>query len=144
VPENRLFVESALVDQWITGGGAELVGGVLRARATGACFSLEEAVHVVDEVAGAGDAPGFVGRVRPVAELAARGAELLDRSMVLGDAAYDVVPGFLVTPLPAPLDQGTGPLLVADIAASLSRLSEAPQAGQSDEELLARYLIQKL
>jgi hypothetical protein len=142
VPENRLFVGSALVDQWITGGGAELVGGVLRARATGASFALEEAVHVVAEVAGAGDESGFVGRVRPVAELTARGAELLDRSMVLGDAAYDVVPGFFVTPLP--LDQGQGPLLVADVAASLYRLSEAPQAGQSDEELLARYLIQKL
>jgi hypothetical protein len=140
VPANRLFVESALVDRWITGGGAELVGGVLRARATGASFSLEEAVHVVAEVAGAGDAPGFVGRVRPVTELVARGAELLDRSMVIGDAAYDVVPGFFVTPL----GQGQGPLLARDVAASLYELSEAPKAGQSDEELLARYLIQKL
>jgi hypothetical protein len=95
---------------------------------------------VLSEVSGGGDSQGFVGRARPVAELATLGAELLDRSMVVGDAAYDVVPGFLV----APLDRGPGPHPVAQIVATLVPLSDAPEAGQSDEDLLARYLIQKL
>jgi hypothetical protein len=51
------------------------------------------------------------------------GAEMLGSSMIIGESAYEVIAGFLGTP-------------VAD--ASDARAAGLP----SDEELLARYLVQ--
>jgi hypothetical protein len=137
--ENRVFASNALLDRWVSAGSADLVGARLRARATGQSYAVEEAVHITAEVSGGGDASRLVGRVRKVSELLPLGAEILDRSMVVGDLAYDVVPGFLVSPL------GSGERVpAASVIAALSALSFAPGRSQSDEELLARYLIEKL
>lgn len=132
VAENRVFASNALLDRWVSAGSADLVGARLRARSTGESYAVEEAVHITAEVSGGGDASGLVGRVRKVSELSSLGAEILDRSMVVGELAYDVVPGFLVSPL-----GGRAP--ARSVLAALSALSS-----QSDEELLARYLIEKL
>lgn len=139
VAENRVFASNALLDRWVSAGSADLVGARLRARATGQSYAVEEAVHITAEVSGGRDASGLVGRVRKVSELLPLGAEILDRSMVVGDLAYDVVPGFLVSPLGS-----VRRVPAASVIGALSALSFAPGRSQSDEELLARYLIEKL
>lgn len=140
MPEPRVFVPSSLVDRWITAGAAELDVGILRARRRGVAFAIDEAVQVVAEVSGGGDAHGLVGRARLVSEIASLGGEILDRSLVVGDAAYDVVPGFLV----APAGQTGAAIPTTAVLAALAELSGPDAVVQSDEELLARYLIQKL
>jgi hypothetical protein len=61
-------------------------------------------VRVVAEVTGAEDANELVGKVKSLAYLQELGAEILEGSMLIGDNAYDVVPGF--TALPAvPYDE---------------------------------------
>jgi hypothetical protein len=140
VAANRVFVSNSVFDGWVSAGGADLDGARLRARGTGASYAVEEAIHVVAEVSGGEDVSNLVGCVRKVTELAPMGAELLDRSMVIGDLAYDVVPGFLVSPLGPPFDRVSTEALLG----SLSVLSESPAGGPSDAELLARYLIEKL
>jgi hypothetical protein len=140
VAENRVFASNALFDRWVSAGSADLVGARLRTRATGESYAVEEAVHITAEVSGGGDASGLVGHVRKVSELLSLGAEILDRSMVVGDLAYDIVPGFLVSPL----GRSGGRVPARSIIAALSALSFAPGRSQSDEELLARYLIEKL
>jgi hypothetical protein len=134
VAENRIFVSSELVDRWLSAGTADLRGEKLEARGTGTSYLVEEAVHVTAEVTGSAEVPELVGRVRPLRDLSSLGAEILDRSMVIGDLAYDIVPGFLVAPL------GLEPSDAAFLA--LSSLSD--EASHSDEDLLARYLIEKL
>src|SRR5256885_15597684 len=117
--ENRLFATSELLDRWIATGRVELAGRVLVVCATGQRYAVEEAVRVVREVTGAGDPRGLVGRVRTVDAFTALGAEALGRGMVLGEVAYDVVPGFVLTPVTAPPGR-----LRTDVAvAGLSRLS---------------------
>jgi hypothetical protein len=138
VAENRVFVSSDLFDRWVTAGSADLDGARLRARATGASYAVEEAVHVTTEVTGSAEGSELVGRVRPVSELAPLGAEILDRSMVIADLAYDIVPGFLVSPMGP-----SGSRVRSDsVLLALSALSD--NGSQSDEEVLARYLIEKL
>jgi len=53
-----------------------------------------EVVHIVAEVTGSPDPHGFLGKVKSKADLVALGAEILEGSMILGDNAYDVVPGW--------------------------------------------------
>jgi hypothetical protein len=139
MPANRVFVTSAVLDRWVAKGDVEIAGDVLWIRATGARFRMEEAVHVVREVTGGGDDRGLLGRVRSAGELGGLGAEVLDRSMVLGDRAYDVAPGFLLSPLGP-----GGRLSTTSILSALSALSAPAETAASDEELLARYLIEKL
>jgi hypothetical protein len=141
MPENRLFVSGALLDRWVTVGQVELEDGILKVKPTGTAYTLEEAARVVGEATGAGDAQGLVGRVRTLAELSALGAEVLDCSVLLGEFAYDVVPGFIAAPAG---DRGGERISSERLLHELSALSEAPKSGQSDEELLARFLIEKL
>jgi hypothetical protein len=137
---NRVFVPGRLADAWVSTGRVELREAELRLRDGSARYAVEEAVLVLGEVTAGADPHGLVGRVRPLAELSRLGAEILDRSMVLGDLAYDVEPGFLATPLGVP----GGKVESSAVLAALSALSGEAPKGQSDEELLARYLIEKL
>ena len=62
-------------------------------------YELAEAVRVVQEVTGGADPNDLLGRVKTKTALVERGAELLESSMIIGDNAYDVVPGWLGTPI---------------------------------------------
>jgi hypothetical protein len=137
VAPNRVFVSGTVLDGWVISGRADLREGELLLRG-GARFTVEEAAHVVAEVSGLGDAHGLVGRVCALGDLRKLDAEVMDRSMVVGDLAYDVVPGLLASPA------GPGPESTEQTLAQLSALSAEGGAGQSDEELLARYLIERL
>jgi hypothetical protein len=137
VASNRLFVSTPLLDGWMISGRADLRDGELRLP-SGERFAVEEAVHVMAEVSGVGDAHRLVGRVLPVRELSVLDAEVLDRSMVIGDLAYDVIPGMLASPV------GAGPVSTQATLARLGELSREAASPQSDEELLARYLMERL
>jgi hypothetical protein len=97
--QNRVFFPQAALDEWIVDGTVELTGGVLTIRSEGRRYDLVEAVHVVREVSGAGDAHDLLGRVKTLPVLEKLGAELVETSMLLGDAAYDVRPGWVGMPL---------------------------------------------
>src|SRR5258706_2647658 len=127
---NRLFVAGDLLDRWIATARVDLSGSVLSLHPTGERYAVEEGVQIVREVTGGGDPRALVGRVRTLRDLAALGAELLGRAMVLGEAAYDVVPGFVLTPVAAPL---LG-LRTAAAVAVLSRVSDDASRVQSDED----------
>lgn len=138
--ENRVFFPQSVVDQWAVDGKVDLMAGELILLAEDRRYKVEEAVRVVAEVTGASDDRKIVGKVRSKTALVEIGAELLETSMILGDNAYDVVPGWLAVP--------TTPL--ADHLASPERTkaragkSEAGPGPQSEEELLGRFVEGKL
>lgn len=115
--ENRLFFPQSALDVWIVDGSVELEDGELVILSEGRRFELTEAVRVLEEVSGSGDTYKLSGRAKGRAELEQLGAEILESSMLLGDAAYDTVPGWLGTPV-----------------------GKAEPALETDEELLARFL----
>src|SRR6185295_12097477 len=109
----------------------DLGDSVLNVKTTGASYSLVEAARIVGEATGSGDPGKLVGRVQTLSELTALGAEVLDRSVVLGELAYDAVPGFVASPLGRAGER----LPSSAVLGELSELSEPPKGPQSDEEL---------
>ncbi len=138
--QNRIFFPQAAIDLWGIQAKVDLVGTELVMLADGRRYKVEEAVRVVAEVTGANDPHKLVGKVKAKVLLDELGAEILENSMILGDNAYDVVPGWMgvaTTPFAEHLlspernqarggrtDQGTGP--------------------RTEEELLQRFLDDEL
>lgn len=95
---NRVFFPQAAIDQWGIEGKVDLSASELILLAEGRRYKIEEAVRVVAEVTGANDEHKLVGKVKPKGLLDELGAEILENSMIVGDNAYDVVPGWMGTP----------------------------------------------
>jgi hypothetical protein len=131
--ENRLFFPQSTLDDWIVAGSVEFEDGELVILPRGRRFKLTEAVRVLQEVSGTGDAHDLTGRAKDRAELEGLGAELVESSMLLGDAAYDTIPGWFGVPV------GSGAGLTA--AANKGKEEAEPE---TDEELLLKFLAKGL
>ena len=119
--QNRLFFPQTLLDSWISDDRVELVGDELTLRDEGRRYRIVEAVHILREVAGAGDAAQLVGKVKTRPQLASVSAEILEGSMIVGEDAYDVAPGFVGEPL-----------------------GVVSQAAHNEEDMLAQFLMKSL
>ena len=95
--QNRVFFPQLAIDTWGIDGKIDLSGTELIVVSEGRKFKVIECVYVVAEVTGANDPHGILGKVRPKAVLDELGAEILENSMILGDNAYDVIPGWAGT-----------------------------------------------
>ena len=126
---NRVFFPQTALDQWLSEGKVELTGDELTVKPESRRYRILEAARIVREVAGGPDAAGLVGKVKTLKHLADLGADVLEGSMVLGENAYDVVPGFLASPV------GTFEEHVAGGKSGESR------SALSDEDLLAKSLL---
>jgi hypothetical protein len=129
---NRVFFPQEALDLWLSDDRIELTGAELVIKAEDRKYRILEAIRVLGESAGGADDNEIVGKVKTVAYLTELGAELLGNSMIIGDNAYDVVPGWLGSPV------GT----FAEHRAAES--AAAPASASSEEELLAQYLMQAL
>jgi hypothetical protein len=69
-------------------------------------------------------------------------AELLETSMVLGENAYDIVPGFVGAPVGTFEEHMAGTARAARAAPAAGGAAAAPPV--SDEDLLARFLLESL
>jgi hypothetical protein len=135
---NRVFFPQAALDEWIVDGSVELDNGELTILAEGRRYRLAEAVRVMREVSGAGDAQELVGRVKARTYLEQLGAEIVEGSMLLGEAAYDVEPGWLGIPI------GT---FAEHVGSDVRRKARGGKGGadpKTDEDLLARFLAKNL
>jgi hypothetical protein len=115
----RIYVSQALVDHAMGAGRIQLEGDLLRLDAGGtpAQLFINPAVYFERVDGGEHDPHGIVGTVKTSQELAQVGAEHYDTSVVMGELAYTVVPGFLAVPVApdgteAPLDPGAWARLV--------------------------------
>ncbi len=124
---NRVFFPQTALDEWVSENRVDFNGEDLLLKREGRRYRIIEAVHILREVTGAGDPHELLGRVKTRAFLAELGAEVLEGSMILGDNAYDVVPGFVGAPIGTFSDYRKSAPTTATSAAS-------------DEELLAAFL----
>jgi hypothetical protein len=138
--QNRVFFSQAAVDQWGIDGKIDLVAGDLILLAEGRRYKVEEAVRIVTEVTGANDDRKIIGKVKPKRALDEIGAELLETSMILGDNAYDVVPGWIGTPSGPFADH----LLSAERSAARGGKTDLGTGPSTDEELLTRFAKDEL
>jgi hypothetical protein len=136
--ENRVFFPQAALDQWIVDGNVDLNKGeltILGDGGQGRRYIVEEAVRVMKDVSGEGDTASLIGRVKTRAWLESQGAELVETSMLLGDAAYDVEPGWVGIPVGA---------YAQHLASPAASAAGGADWASSDEELLAKFLARHL
>lgn len=138
--KNQLFFPRHRLDEWIRNEDVEIDGAELVVRASGLRFVMTEAIGVLSEVSEGRDVARLTGCALSVSDVRARGGQLLETSLVLGEAAYEVVHGFLLAPVGA---TGAG-RPARELFAAFSFPPRTPQATDSDAELLARYLMEKL
>jgi hypothetical protein len=89
-------------------------------------YPVTPAVHIVQLVTGE-DANGLVTKVKTEDQLKSLGAEQMADSVLLGDTAYEVVPGY-----------------VAEVSLSPSDASSADGKAGSEADLLAAFLLNKM
>jgi hypothetical protein len=96
----RIFVGQALMDEWLSAGRIELDGDLLRFSAGGVPVGLriDPAVYFERIDGSESDPYSVVGAVKTTQELTQLGAEHYETSVVLGDFAYTVTPGFIGVP----------------------------------------------
>ncbi len=132
--KNRVFFPQAALDEWLADDRVDLKHDELTIKSEGRRYRIIEAVRVLREVSGSTDVNEILGKVKSRAFLTELGAEMLESSMILGENAYDVVPGFVGAP-------------VGSFAEHRKSIHEVPIAAKSltsDEELLASFLTTKM
>jgi hypothetical protein len=144
--QNRVFFPQTALDRWIVDGAVDLQGGALTLVGEGRTYEVAEAVRVLREVSGAGDASQLVGKVKPRTWLEQQGAELVETSMLLGEAAYDVDPGWMGVPVGAFADRAAESSGGGGSSKKGKGGKKATKHGppKTDEELLARFLAKTL
>jgi hypothetical protein len=93
-----LFVSQEMLDTWAGQGKIDFVGNVmtlLQGEGRGRSYALEPAVRFLAIIGAESDPNGLLSKVKPVSQLRGMGAEQVEGSVILGDAAYEVEPGFL-------------------------------------------------
>src|SRR5258708_33292708 len=96
---NRVFFPQSALDEWVANDRVDLTADELLIRAENRRFRVVEAVRVLREVTETPDPHDIIGTVKSKAYLAELGAEILEGSMIIGDNAYDIVPGFAGAPI---------------------------------------------
>lgn len=99
---NRVFLPQDTLDRWLDEGRVAVEGERMTLQPEDQRFRLASAVRFVEELAGEGDTAALVGKVKDFGQLEALGGEHQADSVLLGDAAYQVVEGFVGEPVDAP------------------------------------------
>ena len=134
--KSRVFVSQETLDRWLSEERVEVDGEVMTLLPERQKFQLTTAVHFLREVAEGGDSPGLVGKVKDLDQVLGLGGDHCSGSVVVGDDAYEVVDGFLGSPIldsaPANDDPGlpAGSSLASATAAALG--DAFPASGEFD------------
>ncbi len=94
----RIFVAQTLADSWLAAGRVQLERDLLRLPdpSGGATDLFINPAVFFERIDGSeADVHQVVGKVKTAQELAQMGADHYESSVVMGDYAYTVVPGFL-------------------------------------------------
>ncbi len=96
----ELFISQDRLDAWNTERRVELTGDIMTLADDGRSFKLRPAVRFLQVIGSEKDPNALVNKVKDEAALAKMGADHYVTSVILGDVAYDVQPGFLGKPMP--------------------------------------------
>jgi len=91
---SKVFFPQALLDHCVVEGLAEIRPGELVLVPFDRKYVVAESIRVVEEVTGQADPHGFIGKVKVKKVLEEMGAEIVEDSMLIGENAYAIIPGF--------------------------------------------------
>ncbi len=138
--QNRVFFPQIALDTWLSDGTVDLQQTELTIVAEGRRYKLAEAARVMREVTGSPDTNELIGKVKSLSYLQELGGEIVESSMILGDQAYDVVPGWLGAPVGTFDEHLASPARLKVIENRTGDYDEP----RTEEDLLARFLIKNL
>jgi hypothetical protein len=96
----RIFVSQGCIDRWLGLGGLVLDGDLMHFTAVPDTHLFINPSVYFERIDGSDNDPyDIVGAVKTAQELAQMGADHYESSVVLGDFAYTVKPGFVATPV---------------------------------------------
>jgi hypothetical protein len=133
---NRVFLPQNALDAWMEKGRIDVEGDEMKLQPGGQRFKLKTALHFKEELTGAGDAAGLVGKVKDLEQVAEIGGEHAYDSVILGDNAYTVVEGFVGEPIVEEEPMATGGNLAAAAAAATGETTD-----EGEIDLLARFFL---
>jgi len=116
----KLFLSQQMLEEWAASDKADVHDNGLLLAGQPVRYPVVPAVHLTHLVSGPDDL-GLLRKVKTDAQLQSVGAERLADSVLAGETAYDVVPGYVVQ--------------VPD---------DAPAGQPAETELLAEFLLDKL
>lgn len=122
----KLFLSQATLEEWALAGRVDLQEGSLLVGSDKAHFPLLPAVHFNRLVSGADD-KRLLGKVKTPHQLQQMEAEQMMDSVILGDAAYEVVQGYIAV---LSTEAGDG--------------APDKRKGSSESDLLAAFLLDKM
>ena len=142
-----LFVSQALLDAWASQGRIDLDGGsiaLLSGQGRGRRYALEPAVRFLRVAGGGDDALGLVARVKTLAQVREIGGETMADSVVVGDVAYEVEPGFLAEASAVEAASRAVPAAAAPSSGASRALPRDLEDRRREAEALARFLLDNL
>lgn len=168
-PRVRIFIAQTKMDAMLEAEDAELQGDKLHLPQgspwlSGVKLKVETAVLVTKEITGLGDHSALVGRIKSVGQIEEMGGEYCEGTVILGDAAYEAVEGFLGTPSGVAvraeqgeqgeqardelsgdeLSSGTAPQAIAKLSGSSESASPAGEHSDADEiDALAELFLER-
>ncbi|NVB41295.1 hypothetical protein G6O69_25875 [Pseudenhygromyxa sp. WMMC2535] len=119
----RVFLSQACIDRWLGAGGIAIEGDHVHFHAVPQVRLFIDPSVYFERIDGNDSDPyDIIGAVKTAQELAQMGADHYESSVVLGDYAYTVKPGFVASPIgpegsPSMLDGGTWGRLIGAIEA---------------------------
>lgn len=135
-----MFWPQELLDEWMLDEQAVIEGDTLSLAGEGRRYDVRQAVLFVADVGDGADAHGLVGRVKELAKLEEMQAEHYMDSVLIGDSAYKVVPGFTGEPLIEVRGEPRGEDITGAVTTGTGTGAEAGE----DRELLAQFLLDNL
>jgi hypothetical protein len=148
------FVSQALLDTWAGQGRIDVAGQaitLLGGEGRGQRYVLEPAVRFLRVAGGGADPHQVLARVKTLAQVRDMGGDALAGSVVLGDVAYEVEPGFLAeagaveaASRVAPEAPPAGPALPVPAPQGGRRLPRDLEERRKEAEALARFLLDNL
>ena len=97
----KIFISQGAIDAWVSSDQAEIAGSQLTFRGRPGALELVPASLFRHISAGKTDPHTLVGKVLDEEAILALGGETYMSSVLLGEIAYDVEPGFVGVPAPA-------------------------------------------
>lgn len=123
----KLFLPHKTLEDWSMTEKADLQDGKLVVKEPRSSHAVAAGVHFAKLVSGE-DTQGLLGRVKTTEQLQAMSAEHFADSCIVGEAAYEVVEGY-----------------VAEVQAPAAAKPEAKKkAGSPEADLLAAFILDKL
>ncbi len=96
----RLYISQERLDSWSAEQRVTVEGDIMTLADDGRSFKIRMAVRFLTVSGAETDPNDLLGTVKDEAALEKMGADHYMNSVILGEVAYDVQPGFLGDPLP--------------------------------------------